>query len=96
MDHRLLGLFESLIDNYSSPDQIRLFVKAAQDFKPYIKSEGDFVFGWLMGVLEAGFTGLIFSTEKRAPTKEELGEVHSILKRRGIELINRINKEIMR
>jgi len=49
-----------------------------------------------MGVLEAGFTGLIFSTEKRAPTKEELGEVHSILKRRGIALMNIINKEIMR
>jgi len=96
MDDRLRGLFESLIDNYSSPHQIRLFVEAAQDFKPYIKSEGDMVFGWLMGVLESGFTGLIFLTEKRAPTKEELGKAHSILKRRGIALMNTINKKIMR
>jgi len=96
MDHRIRGLFESLVDNYFSQNKIRLFVSAIQDFKPYIKSESDFVYGWVLGILKANFTDFIYSVEKRAPTSEELEEVNNILKRRSVELRTIINREIMR
>jgi hypothetical protein len=96
MDLKLRAILESLIDQYSMPDQIKKFVEAVQDFKPYIKNERDLVFGWIMGSIETGFISVFFSVVHRTPSKEEMDEVHSIVKRRSIELLRNIERELMR
>ena len=77
-------------------DQVRYLIEAIQQFKPIIKSDKDAIFGWLMGMLEARFLSIFFSIKRRTPKKEELDELHQILKIRSYEVIEVINRELMR
>ena len=47
-------------------------------------------------MLEARFLSIFFSSKGRTPRKEELNELHQILKSRSYEIIEVINRELMR
>ena len=96
MEPELRGIAKKIIDDYLTADQVRYFIEAIQNFKPIIKSDKDAIFGWLMGSLEARFLSIFFSIKRRAPRKEELNELHQILKSRSYEIIEVINRELMR
>ena len=96
MEPELRDITIKIIDEYLTADQVRYFIEAIQNFKPIIKSDKDAIFGWLMGLLEARFLSIFFSIKRRAPRKEELNELHQILKSRSYEIIEVINREYMR
>jgi hypothetical protein len=96
MEPELRDITIKIIDEYLSADQVRYFIEAIQKFKPIIKSDKDAIFGWLMGMLEARFLSIFFSIKRRTPRKEELDELHRILKSRSYEIIEVINRELMR
>ena len=96
MEPELRGIAEKLIDEYLTTDQVRYLIETVQNFKPIIQSDKDAIFGWLMGMLEAGFLSVLYTSKRRTPRKEELFELHQILKRRSYEIIEVINRELMR
>ena len=96
MEPELRGIANKIIDEYLSADQVRYYIEVIQQFKPIIKSDKDAIFGWLMGMLEARFLSIFFSSKRRTPSKEELNELHHILKSRSYEVIDVINRELMR
>lgn len=96
MEPELRGIAEKLIDEYLTIDQVRYFIETVQKFKPIIESDKDAIFGWFMGMLEAGFLSVFYTIKRRTPRKEELAELHRILKRRSYEIIEVINMELMR
>jgi hypothetical protein len=96
MEPELYGVMKKIIDEHLTSDQVRYFIEAIQKFKPIIKSDKDAIFGWLMGMLEARFLSIFFSIKRRTPRKEELNEIHQILKSRSYEIIEVINRELMR
>jgi hypothetical protein len=96
MEPELRGIAEKITDEYLTADQVRYFIEVVQKFKPIIKSDNDAVFGWFMGMLEARFLSIFFSSKRRAPREEELDELHQILRSRSYEIIEVINRELMR
>jgi hypothetical protein len=96
MEPELRAIAKKIIDEYLTTDQIRYLIETIQQFKPIIKSDNDAIFGWLMGMLEARFLSIYFSSKGQIPRKEELNELHQILKSRSYEIINVINRELMR
>ena len=96
MEPELRGIAKKIIDEYLTADQARYFIETIQQFKPIIKSDKDAIFGWLMGMLKARFLSIFFSINRRTPRKEELNELHHILKSRSYEIIEVINSELMR
>ena len=96
MEPELRGIANKIIDEYLSADQVRYYIEVIQQFKPIIKSDKDAIFGWLMGMLEARFLSIFFSIKRRTPRKEELNEFHQILKSQIYEIIEVINRELMR
>ena len=96
MEPELRGIVKKIIDEYLTAEQVRYFIEATQQFKPIIKSDKDAIFGWLMGILEARFLSIFFSINRRTPRKEELNELHQILRSRSYEIIEVINRELMR
>ena len=96
MEPELRGIVKKIIDEHLTADQVRYFIEAIQQFKPIIKSDKDAIFGWLMGMLEARFLSIFFSINRRTPRKEELNEFHQILKSQSYEIIEVINRELMR
>ena len=96
METELSGIAKKIIDEYLTADQVRYLIEAIQQFKPIIKSDKDAIFGWLMGMLEARFLTIFFSIKRRTPRKEELDVLHQILKSRSYEVIEVINRELMR
>jgi len=96
MEPELRGIVKKIIDEHLTADQVRYFIEAIQQFKPIIKSDKDAIFGWLMGMLEARFLSIFFSIKRRTPRKEELNEFHQILKSQSYEIIEVINRELMR
>jgi hypothetical protein len=96
MEPELRDITIKIIDEYLTADQVRYLIEAIQKFKPIIKSDKDAIFGWLMGMLEARFLSIFFSIKRRTPRKEELNELHQILKSRSYEIIEVINRELMR
>ena len=96
MEQELRGIAIKIIDEYLTADQVRYIIKVIQTFKPLIKSDKDAIFGWLMGMLDARFRLMFFSIKSQTPGKEELDEVHQILRSRSYEIIEVINKELMK
>ena len=96
MEPELRAIAKKIIDEYLTTDQVRYLIEAIQQFKPIIKSEKDAIFGWLMGMLEARFLSIYFSSTRQAPRKEELDELHHILRSRSFEIMDVINRELMR
>ena len=96
MEPELRGIANKIIDEYLSADQVRYYIEVIQQFKPIIKSDKDAIFGWLMGMLEARFLSIFFSSTRRTPSKEELNELHHILRSRSYEVIDVINRQLMR
>ena len=96
MEPELRGIANKIIDEYLSADQVRYYIEVIQQFKPIIKSDKDAIFGWLMGMLEARFLSIFFSSTRQTPRKEELDELHHILRNRSYEIIDVINRELMR
>ena len=96
MEPELRGITNKIIDEYLTADQVRYYVVNIQKFKPIIQSDKDAIFGWLMGMLEARFLTIFFSSKRRTPTKAELSELHQILRSRSYEIIEVINRELMR
>ena len=96
MEPELHAITKKIIDEYLTTDQVRYLIEAIQQFKPIIKSDKDTIFGWLMGMLEARFLSIFFLSKRHAPRKEELNEFHQILKSRSYEIIDVINRELMR
>jgi len=96
METELNGIAKKIIDDYLTTDQVRYFIEVIQTFKPIIRSDKDAIFGWFMGMLEARFLSIFFSINRRTPRKEELNEFHQILRSRSYEVIEVINRELMR
>jgi hypothetical protein len=96
MEPELRYIVKKIIDEYLTADQVRYFIQVIQKFKPIIRSEKDAVFGWLMGMLEARFLVTFFSINRRTPKKAELDELHRILRNRSYEIIEVVNREMMR
>jgi hypothetical protein len=96
MEPELRGIANKIIDEYLTADQVCYFIEVTQKYKPIIKSDKDAIFGWFMGMLEARFLSIFFSSKRRTPRKEELNELHRILRRRSYEIIEVINRELMR
>jgi succinate dehydrogenase flavin-adding protein (antitoxin of CptAB toxin-antitoxin module) len=96
MEPELSGIAKKIIDEYLTTDQVRYFIDTIQQFKPIIRSDKDAIFGWLMGMLEARYLSIFFSMKRRTPREEELNEFHQILKNRSYEIIEVINRELMR
>ena len=96
MEPELRGIAAKIIEEYLTADQVRYFIEVIQKFKPIITSDKDAVFGWLMGMLEARFLSIFFSSKRRTLRKAELNELHQILRSRSYEIIDVINRELMR
>jgi succinate dehydrogenase flavin-adding protein (antitoxin of CptAB toxin-antitoxin module) len=96
MEPELRGIAEKIIDEYLTAEQVRYFIEVIQKFKPIIKSDNDVIFGWFMGMLEARFLSIFFLSKRRTLREEELNELHQIFKSRSYEIIEVINRELMR
>ena len=96
MEHEIRGIIEKTIDRYLTSNQIQKIIGGVNNLEPIIKSKPDATFGWLMGILEAGFLAIVLSSKGRLATKVELKELNKILVRRSVEMMDFINRELMR
>lgn len=96
MEHKLRGMIEKLVDDYLKSEAIQPIITLVKDLDVLLTNEEEVVFGYVLGILDSGFSGIVFASAQRIPTRKERDEFYEILKRRCLEINEVIQIEYMK
>ena len=96
MDPELRGLLEMTIDNFLTEKSLESSIGIMRHFKPFIKSEEEAIFGYMIGILQSLNLTNIVTKYNRLPNKNEINTFGNIIESKAPYIKSKIREAVNR